>query len=162
MCSRPLEMASTVYKTEICTATAMARKTSQICIFNDKNNRFCTLCTCVFHFCTFLSRSRKICNVKWLNFKFNEKREHTTANLNFLYFLLQPLLPFRLSDSSASFKTKLKNHVKVSKTWIKRHFRCRRRRRSKAAYSTSCALPTKTKLENAGEPCRKKHGLFFR
>ena len=36
-------------------ATATATGTSLICVFSDKK-WFCTLCTCLFHFCIFRSR----------------------------------------------------------------------------------------------------------
>ena len=32
-------------------------RTSQICLFNNEKQEFCTLCTCIFHFCTFRKRS---------------------------------------------------------------------------------------------------------
>ena len=104
-----------------------------------KNNSFCTPCTCIFHFCSFLSRSRQVCDVKWPNFKFSKKREHTTANLNFLCLLVHRsswfiywivlLVLWRW--------TSWNNDVKVSKIWIcniERRFLWRRRLRSKAPW----------------------------
>jgi len=45
----------------------LAEKTtraSQICIFEDKKQQFCTLCTCTFHTCSFRSLSSAIHDVK--------------------------------------------------------------------------------------------------
>ena len=38
---------------------------SQICIFDNEKHQFCTLCPCIFHFCTFRRRSRSFHDVKW-------------------------------------------------------------------------------------------------
>ena len=48
------------------TTTPRTRRTtiSQICIINEEKQLFCTLCTCIFRFCAFHSRSRSIHDVK--------------------------------------------------------------------------------------------------
>ena len=43
---------------------ATAATTPQILLYNEAKQKLCTLFTCLFHFCTFLSRSRQICDVK--------------------------------------------------------------------------------------------------
>ena len=47
------------------TSTTTATKTPQICIFDNKKQYFCTLCTCIFHLLTFRRRSRSFYDVKW-------------------------------------------------------------------------------------------------
>ena len=64
------------------------RQCHKFCIFNEPKQKLCTPFTCLFHFCTFLSRFRQICDVKWSFLKFYREREHTAANLNFLPWLL--------------------------------------------------------------------------
>ena len=51
------------YLSSLITMTTAA-STSEICILKKKRKSFCTLCTCIFHFCTFRSRYRGICDVK--------------------------------------------------------------------------------------------------
>ena len=40
-----------------------------------------------FYFCTFLSRSRQICDVKWPFLKCYRESAHIAANLSFLFYL---------------------------------------------------------------------------
>jgi len=46
------------------------RQRHKFCIFNEAKQKLCTPFTSLFHFCTFLSRSRQICDVKWPFLKF--------------------------------------------------------------------------------------------
>ena len=68
--------------------TRRQRQRHKFCIFNEAKQKVCTTLTCLFHFCTFLSRSRQICDVKWPFLKFYREGEHTATNLNFLPCLL--------------------------------------------------------------------------
>ena len=43
--------------------TRRQRQRNKFCIFNEAKQKLCTPFTCLFHFCTFLSRSRQICEV---------------------------------------------------------------------------------------------------
>ena len=61
------------------------RQRHKFCIFNDKKQNLCTPFTCFFYFCTFLSRSRQMCDVKWPFLKFYREREHSGANLNIIF-----------------------------------------------------------------------------
>ena len=45
--------------------TWQQRQRHKFCIFNEQKLNLFTLFTCFYYFCTFLSRSRQICDVKW-------------------------------------------------------------------------------------------------
>ena len=60
------------------------RQRNKFCIFNKPKQKLCTPFMCFFYFCTFLSRSRQICDLKWPCLKFYRECEHTAVNLNFL------------------------------------------------------------------------------
>jgi len=64
--------------------TRRQRQRHKFCIFNEANKEFARTSRAFFHFCTFLSRSRQICDVKWPFLEFYREREHTAANLDFL------------------------------------------------------------------------------
>ena len=68
--------------------TRRQRRCHKCCMFHEAKQKLCTSFTCLFHFCTFLSRSRQICDVKWPFFKFCREREYMAGNLNFLPWLL--------------------------------------------------------------------------
>ena len=48
------------------------RQRHKFCIFNEAKQKLCTPFTFLFHFCTFLSRSLQICDVKWHFSSFTE------------------------------------------------------------------------------------------
>ena len=64
--------------------TRQKRQRHKFCIFNEQKQKLCTPFTCLFHFCTFLSSSRQICDVKWPFLKFYREHEHSGANLNII------------------------------------------------------------------------------
>ena len=77
--SRPLWSVGSLRST-----TRQKRQCHKFCIFNEQKQKLCTPFTCCYYFCTFLSRSRQICDVKRPFLKFYREHEHTGVNWNFL------------------------------------------------------------------------------
>ena len=75
------------------TTTTTATKTPQICIFDNENQYFCTLCTCIFHLLTFWRRSRSFYDVKWPVLQLCGRREHMMTNVQFCLLISQALVP---------------------------------------------------------------------
>ena len=77
----------------------------KFCIYNEAKQKLCTPFTCLFHFCTFLSRSRRIGDAKLPFLKFYREREQTAANLNFLPRLLNRTSKFSSWVVPLAFKS---------------------------------------------------------
>ena len=86
-------------------STTRQQRRHKVCIFHGKKQTLCKPLTCFFHFCTFLSHSRQICDVQWPFLKFYRECQHTGADLNFLPSLWDRTSKFSIMEVPIAFKT---------------------------------------------------------
>ena len=78
--------------------TRRQRQCHKCCLFSEQKQKPCTPFTC-FYFCTFLSRSRQICHVKW-----------PFPSFEFSFLALIPHLLIQFLGNSAGFKSETNWH----------------------------------------------------
>ena len=69
------------------------RQQKRICIFDNIEQYFCTLCTCIFYLLTLWRRVRSFYDVKWPVLQLWGRRQHMMTNVQFCLLMSQPLVP---------------------------------------------------------------------